>query len=174
MAEHERAVFAAEMHAVYYPGEGWTIDHSLCQRVLLANDSADEIINAGIDGVVAVFITGSDRIWFAFELGIETGFAGVEKRLFVRRKRSLELEGINQLFGEMGGAAESLHISALSEPDRLGFVVAGRGGVGLQSADFGDVAVVIAEDFAALDKSAACTDDFLNVRGVFDSCHISI
>ena len=40
---------------------------------LFAEDGADEVVRANIDGEVSVFIFGCDRIGFAFELGIETG-----------------------------------------------------------------------------------------------------
>ena len=42
-----------------------------------ADDGTDEIIRADIDGVVPVFVSWSDGIRSAFELGIEAGHIGV-------------------------------------------------------------------------------------------------
>ena len=55
-------------------------------RILFSEDCSDEVVYAGIDEVIAVFIFGCDRVVRAIELCIEAGLVGVQKGLFFRRK----------------------------------------------------------------------------------------
>ena len=105
--------------------------------------SPDEIIDAGIDGKIAVFVLGCDRIRLAFELFVETGFVGVKECLFLGRKGRLVLEGVNELLREMGSITESGHVSPLAGKDGVRIIVAGLRGIGLQTADFSDITVVV-------------------------------
>ena len=139
-----------------------------------SKDSPDEVIDAGIDGKIAVFVLGCDWIRLAFELLVETGFVGVKECLFLGRKGRLVLEGVNELLREVGSVTESGHVGPLAGKDGVRIIVAGLRGIGLQTADFSDITVIVMVMFAALSHAAffMSTEDFFDVRGVFDFCHI--
>lgn len=69
--------------------------------VLLAENGADEIVGAGVDGVVAELVFGRDGIVFALELLVETRFDLIEKRLFAIGKRRVVLPGIDELLRQV-------------------------------------------------------------------------
>jgi len=142
-------------------------------RIFFTEDSSDEVVYAGIDEVVAVFVFGRDGIVRSVELGIEAGFVGVQKGLFFRRERRFVAHGIDELLSEMRGIAESVHVRPLAEIDGVLFVVAGMRDVGLETADTGNVAVIVTEYLAALHGSVfgVSTDHFLDMRFVFDFRH---
>ena len=92
-----------------------------------SKDSPDEIIDAGVDGKIAVFVLGCDWIRLAFELLVETGFVGVKECLFLGRKGRLVLEGVNELLREVGSVTESGHVSPLAGKDGVRIIVARQG-----------------------------------------------
>ena len=53
-----------------------------------AEDSADEVIYAGIDVVVTVLVFRGNGVRSAVELSVETGYVTIEEGLFVGRKGS--------------------------------------------------------------------------------------
>lgn len=74
---------------------------SVEDRVLLAENGADEIVGAGVDCVVAELVFGSNGIVFALELFVETRFDLIEERLFAVGQRRVVLPGINELLRQV-------------------------------------------------------------------------
>ena len=143
-------------------------------RILFSEDCSDEVVYAGIDEVIAVFIFGCDRVVRAIELCIEAGFIGVQKSLFFRREGCLVAHRIDEFLGKMRGITKGIHIRPFAEVDGVCFVVAGFRDVSLETADAGNVAIVVTEHLAALHGSVfgVSTDHFLNMRFVFDFSHL--
>ena len=143
-------------------------------RILFSEDCSDEVVYAGIDEVVAVFIFGCDGIVRSVELGIEAGFIGVQKSLFFRREGCFVAHGIDEFLSKMRGIAKGCHVRPFAEVDGVCFVVAGMRNVGLETADAGNVAIVVTEHLAALHGSVfgVSTDHFLDMRFVFDFSHL--
>ena len=94
-------------------------------RILFTEDCSDEVVYAGIDEVIAVFIFGCDRVVRAIELCIEAGFVGVQKGLFFRRKWRFVAHGIDEFLSKMRGITKGIHIRPLAEIDGALFVVTG-------------------------------------------------
>ena len=142
-------------------------------RIFFTEDCSDEVVYAGIDEVIAVFILGCDRVVRAIELCIEAGLVGVQKGLFFRRKWRFVAHGIDEFLSKMGGIAESGHVRPLAEIDGACFVIAGMRNVGLETADAGNVAIVVTEYLAALNCTVfgVSTYHFLDMRFVFDFSH---
>ena len=140
-------------------------------HIFFSEDSADEVIGSGIDGIVAVFVFGCDRIMFTFELGIEARHDRIQEGLLLGLKGRFVLEGIDEFLREVGGIAEGGHVSPFAEVDGAGFVVTRVRGIGFESADFGDVAIEVMEGFLALDESAVRACHFCNLRVVLDFSH---
>ncbi len=142
-------------------------------RIFFSKDSSDEVVYAGIDEVIAVFIFGCDRVVRAIELCIEAGLVGVQKGLFFRRKWRFVAHGIDEFLSKMGGIAESGHVRPLAEIDGACFVIAGMRNVGLETTDAGNVAIVVTEYLAALNCTVfgVSTYHFLDMRFVFDFSH---
>ena len=69
--------------------------------MLFADDGTNEIIYAGINGVVTIFVARRNRVMFALQLLVKTGFVRIEKRLFLRCEWCLELEGVDELLCKM-------------------------------------------------------------------------
>ena len=143
-------------------------------RILFSEDCSDEVVYAGIDEVVAVFIFGRNRVMRAVELGLEAGFIGVQKGLFFRRERRFVAHGIDEFLSKMRGITKGCHVRPFAEVDGVCFVVAGMRDVGLETADAGNVAIVVTEHFAALHGSVfgVSTYHFLDMRFVFDFSHL--
>ena len=137
-------------------------------RILFSEDCSDEVVYAGIDEVIAVFIFGCDRVVRAIELCIEAGLVGVQKGLFFRRKWRFVAHGTDEFLSKMGGIAESGHVRPLAEID------GGMRNVGLETADAGNVAIVVTEYLAALNCTVfgVSTYHFLDMRFVFDFSHL--
>lgn len=69
--------------------------------VLLAENGADEIVGAGVDGVVAELVFGRNGIVFALELFVETRFNLIEERLFAVGQRRVVLPSIDELLRQV-------------------------------------------------------------------------
>ena len=69
--------------------------------MLLAENGTDEIVGAGVDGVVAELVFGSNGIVFALELFVETRFDLIEERLFAVGQRRVVLPGIDELLRQV-------------------------------------------------------------------------
>ena len=69
--------------------------------VLLAEYGTDEIVGAGVDGVVAELVFGSNGIVLALELFVETRFDLIEERLFAVGQRRVVLPGIDELLRQV-------------------------------------------------------------------------
>ena len=69
--------------------------------MLLVEDGTDEIVGAGVDGVVAELVFGGDGVGFALELFVETRFDLIEERLFAIGKRRVVLPGIDELLRQV-------------------------------------------------------------------------
>ena len=80
-------------------------------------------------------------------------------------------EGIDEFLCEVGGIAESGHIGSFANHDRIGFVVAGSRGIGLQATDLGHIAGKVMESLSALYKAAMSACHFTDLRIVFDFSH---
>ena len=143
-------------------------------RILFSDDGSDEVVYAGIDEIVAVFIFGCNGIVRSVELGIEAGLVGVQEGLFFRRKGCFVAHGIDEFLSKMRGIAKGCHVRPFAEVYGVCFVVAGMRNVGLETADAGNVAIVVTEHLAALNCTVfgVSTDHFLNMRFVFDFCHL--
>ena len=145
-------------------------------RILFSDDGSDEVVYAGIDEIVAVFIFGRDRVMRSVELGIEAGLVGVQEGLFFRRKGCFVAHGIDELLGKMRSIAEGGHVRPFAEIDGALFVVARFRNVSLKAADASYITVIVTEHLAALNCTVfgVSTYHFLNMRFVFDFRHIMI
>ena len=144
-------------------------------RILFADDCADEIIDAGIDGVCAVSAFGSDGIGIAFELLVEAFFVGVKQSLFFGRKGRFVFEGIDELLRQMRGVSEGVHIRPFACVDGVSPVVSGALFESLETTDPSHVTIIVMEMFAALYQASfgVRTYHFFDVRGVFDFSHVA-
>ena len=143
-------------------------------RILFSEDCSDEVVYAGIDEVVAVFIFGRNRVMRAVELGIEAGFIGVQKSLFFRREGCLVAHRIDEFLSKMRGITKGIHIRPFAEIDGALLVIAGFRDVGLKTTNAGNITVIVTEHLAALHGSVfgVSTYHFLDMRFVFDFRHL--
>ena len=147
---------------------------NLEDRILFSDDSSDEVVYAGIDEVVAVFIFGCDGIVRSVELGIEAGLVGVQEGLFFRRKGRFVAHGIDEFLSKMRGIAKGCHVRPFAEIDGVLLVIAGFRDVCLKTADASYIAVIVTEYLAALNCTVfgVSSYHFLDMRFVFDFRHL--
>ena len=142
--------------------------------MFLAEDGAEEIVGASVDGVLAKLVTRGDGIVLTIQLLVEALFDAVEESLLGGRERGVVLPSIDELLCHVGNIAECLHVIFLGKHDRGGFVIAFVGRVGFRLADLGDVSHEVMKHLLALNDAGVSTKNLFNVTFVIDFCHIDV